>query len=292
MKGLIKLIILAAILAVSACGSEEAGWKSIKPATATGDVKALMASAEPLYTTADTGEKVKDVIAAYEKVLAVEPLNFEALSRLGEFTYLYAYIYAADEKDKALFYKKSILYCERAMYTNPKFKELVDKGTPVWEAVNALSEREFFPIFYLYCATGNYWNECMGAFSKILHFNGVKRNKKLLERMTAINPDAMGGNVHMLWGAFNSIVPGYMGGDMKKSAEYFDRAIKVNPDFLVHYYVRARYLDTGKNNREAFRKDLNYILAREYKKNLFPYVWFAAYKFKAKQLLGMENNYF
>lgn len=292
MKVLIKIIILAAVLAVSACGSEEGGWKSVGPATATGDVKALMASAEPLYTTADTGEKVKDVIAAYEKILAIEPTNFEVLGRLGEFTYLYAYIYAADKKDKAEYYKKSVRYCERAMYTNPKFKELVDKGTPVWEAVNVLSEREFFPIFYLYCANGNYWNECLGTFSKLLHFQGVKRNKKLLDRMTAINPDAMGGNVHMLWGAAASIVPGYMGGDIKKAAEYFDRAIKINPDFMCHYYVRARYLHTKEKNREAFRKDLNYILAREYKKNLFPYVWFAAYKYKAKQLLDMENKYF
>ena len=129
MKALIKIIILAAILAVSSCGSEEGGWKSVGPATATGDVKALMTSADALYINADTAEKVKTALEAYEKILTIEPANFEALSRAGEFAFLYSYIYAADVKVKDEYYTKSIKYCERAMYTNPDFKALVDKGS-------------------------------------------------------------------------------------------------------------------------------------------------------------------
>lgn len=293
MKTLLKVFILAVILVIPGCSSEFEGWKSAGPATGTGDVKALMASADALYNTADTAEKVKAVIDAYEKILTIEPANFEALTRLGEFTFLYAYIYNTDAKVKDEYYIKSIQYCERAMYTNPEFRKLVDKGTPVSDAVSALGEREFIPIFYRYCAHGNRWNDCLGTFSKLTHYKGIGRNRKLLERMTALNPEGMGGNVHMLWGAYHSIVPGYFGGDIKKSAGYFDKAIKVDPDFLDHYYVRARYLHIAEKNREAFRKDLNHVLAADIsKKTAFPYVWSAAYKVKARELLAMENKYF
>ena len=111
--------------------------------------------------------------------------------------------------------------------------------------------------------------------------------------MTALNPAGFGGNFYNLWGGFNSIVPGYLGGDIKKAAEFFNKAISTNPDFLNHYYARARYLDVKNRDREAFRKDLNHILAVDIsKKTSFPYHWGTAYKFKAKQLLDMENNYF
>ena len=52
-------------------------------------------------------------------------------------------------------------YSEQAMYTNPKFKDMVDKGAKVWEACTVLSIREMAPMFYWFLAGGSYYMQCL-----------------------------------------------------------------------------------------------------------------------------------
>lgn len=292
MKSIIKIIFIAALFMTVGCISWDEGWKTKVQATGSGDIKALIESAASLEKEAGTAEKVKGVIAAYEKILAIDPSNFEALNKAGEFTYLYAYMYATDKKVKEENYLKAIRYCERAMYTNPEFKKLADKGKPVWECADALTAREMDAMFYWYVGVGQYWTECFNSFSHLINFNYPGRVNIVLKRMTAINPDWTYGRVHMSWGAFYAIVPGFLGGDMKKSEEEFTKAIQSGPDYLNNYYVRARYLYVKKGDKEGFKKDLGHIISADLKKINFEYAWGAAYQVKARELLGQADKLF
>lgn len=127
MRTVLKFIILAVIISFTGCISWDEGWKTKVQASGTGDVKALLAAAASLETTADTADKVKNVITAYEKIIAIDPGNYNALAKAGEFAMLNGYIYAKDKKEKEEYYLKSINYCERAMYTNPEFKNLLTR---------------------------------------------------------------------------------------------------------------------------------------------------------------------
>lgn len=292
MKLIIRIIFSAALFLAVGCISWDEGWKEKLPPSGTGDVKALFEAAASLEKEADTAEKVKGVLAAYEKIIAVEPANYDALSKAGEFAYLYSYMYATDKKVKEEYYLKAIKYCERAMYTNPEFKKLADKGKPVWECADTLTEREMDAMFYWYVGAGQYWTECFNSFIHLINFSYPKRCNIILTRMTAINPDWKYGRVHMSWGAFYAILPGFLGGDMKKSEEEFTKAVQFGPDYLNNYYVRARYLYVKKGDREGFRKDLEHILSADLKKINFEYAWGAAYKVKAKELLGQTDKLF
>ncbi len=292
MKWLIRCTLLAVIISVTGCISWDEGWKTKVQASGTGDTKALLASAASLEATADTAAKVKDVIAAYEKVIAIDPGNYDALSKAGEFAMLNGYIYARETKEKEEYYLKSINYCERAMYTNPEFKKLADQGKPAWDCVDALTQKEMSAMFFWFVAAGQYWTECFGSFSHLLNFSLPGKVNTVLRRMSAINPDSMNGRVHMAWGSSYAILPGFLGGDMKKSEEEFSKAVKTGPGTLVNYYTRARYLHVKKGDKDAFKKDLEFIISNDISRNKIDYAWNFGYQMKAKELLAQENKLF
>ncbi len=292
MKSIIRFILPAVLFLAMGCISWDEGWKTkIQPA-GQGDVKALMASAAAMETTADSAEKIKNLVAAYEKAAAVEPENYDALTKVGEFSHLYAFIYATDKKVKEEYYLKSIHYCERAMYTNPKFRELADQGKPVWECADVLTSKELTAMFYWYVAAGQYWTECFNSLSHLINFRFPARGNTVLKKMSSLGPDSMDGRIHMAWGAAYAILPGIFGGDDKKSADEFAMAIKAGPDTLVNFYCRAKYLHVKTGDREAFKKDLEFVLAADIKKTPSDYPWNIGYKMKAKELLGEIDKLF
>lgn len=292
MKSVFKLTLFIFIFFFTGCISWNEGWKTKYQPTGQGDVKALLATASSFAETADTADKVKNVIAAYEKVIAVDPENYDALSRLGEFNHLYAYIYATEKDVKKEYYIKALQYCERAMYTNPEFRELIDKGESRQESFSTLTAREMHAVFYWYVAAGQYWTECLNPLSKLLNFNFARKGTNVLKKMNAIDPDWSFGLVHMAWGARHAILPGFMSGDVKKAADEFSRAINLGPDVIAHYYVRAKYLYVKTGNKEGFKKDLEYVIAADISKDKFNYAWSAGYKMKAKELLGQIDELF
>lgn len=292
MKSIFKIIFPAILFLAVSCISWDEGWKTRFQATSTGDVKTLYPLAVALESSADSADKIKNLITAYEKVIAIEPDNYEALCKLGEYTHLYAYIYAKDKNDKAEYHLKAIKYCERAMYTNPKFKELADQGKPAWECIDVLTAKEIKAMYFWYVAAGQYWTECFNPISHLLNFKFPARGNLVLKKMTALEPDWWHGRIHMAWGSAYSILPGFLGGDTKKSAEEFTKAIQIGPDSLVNFYTRAKYLDVKTGDREAFKKDLEYILSKDIKKINYDYPWSVGFQFKAKELLGEIDKMF
>jgi len=272
--------------------SWEPGWKTKTEPAGTVDAKELFASAAALAKTADSTEKIMKAAAEYEKILMADPSNYDALVKASEFLYLNSYLYETDKEKKAEYYMKTIQYCERAMYTSPAFKKLADEGKQVWESLSALSPREMSAMFFWYVAAGQYWTECLNPVSKLVNIRLMGRAKAVLKRMTAIDPDARHGEIHMLWGATYAILPVIMGGDMKTAGDEFAKALKLDPDFINNYYLRAKYIHIKNGNRGAFEKDLQHVLSHDITKGNFPYHWGAAYQFKARELLAKKGELF
>ena len=287
------IIIGIVLSSLTGCMSWESGWKMPQSPAVTGDTKALLGKAKKLENEADSKEKLKLLIAALEDVLKVDPRNRQALIDVGNYYYLMGYAYGDNKDEKLEYYKKSIKYNERAMYGDPDFKALVDKGEGVWEACRVLKKDNMKAIYFWYMAVGNWWAECLGPFGKLVNFYWIERGKTTLENMTNIEPQWGNGRINFAWACLYAISPGCLGGDMKKADEYFSKAFALGPHMTVFYVSRARYYQVKLKDREAFSADLHHALAIDPRRaDSLEYPWAAWYHIYAALMLKDIDTYF
>lgn len=115
--------------------------------------------------------------------------------------------------------------------------------------------------------TANAW----GNLFRQAPWDGLANVGKVLamyERCRAIDASYWGGNcVHAL-GALLVTTPGALGGDRERGRELLDRAVEIDPDYLVNHTVRATYLGftydslgnkTGIRDRELIERELAFV---------------------------------
>lgn len=278
---------------LSGCISWEPGWKQAKTPAVKGDVKALMEKAKKLEGEADSGEKLRHLITALEEVLKVDPDNRQALQDLGCYQFLLGYAYSDKMDEKKSNYRKAIQYNERAMYGDPDFKALVDKGERVWDASRVLKKDNIKALYFWYMSVGNWWTDCLGPCGKLVNFFWIGRAKTTLDHLHKIDPRWNNGRVYFSLACMYTITPGFLGGDMKKADEYFTKAFELGPHMSVFYVTRARYYHTKLNDRKAFSGDLHHALAIDPRKaDSLEYPWASWYHVKAAQMLKDSDKYF
>lgn len=280
----------AVIIGLSGCSSSgDPGWKGIKNLDRKGDVSGLIGQANRQIAEADTKEKLVDLIRTYEQVLEIEPANYEALWSLGRYYYLMGYGYSDSVDLKKEYYIKAWQMCERGMYTNSGFKKLVDEGATIWDASSALTIREIESMYYWYATKGAYFVECMNFVEKILNIRNAGGGKKMIDRMMAIDPAWGGGHPYTALAMHYAALPSFMGGDLKKASEYFDKADVAGAGWLYVRFSRANLLHRKTKDQAAFRKDLEWVLAQDPHKALSPYPWNVVFQREAKKMLAQNK---
>lgn len=291
-KSYFNLLFVNVLFLAVGCMSWEPGWKQAAAPAVKGDVTALMARAERLESAADTKEKVQALIAAYEDVVRADPQNIEAHSSLGTYFFLMAYGYAQDDAQMRNNLMRSIGCSERAMYTNPEFKKLADKGENVWQACSVLTEREMNAMFHWYLASG-YLLSKRSLVGQLINIRWSGRITRVLERMTAINTSWNSGSVNLCWAVYYAVLPAIVGGDLKKAEEFFDKALHAGPHMISFYEARAKELRTRMKDRKGFVEDLHHAIAIDPRKaDTLEYPWAVWHRENAKRLLGDVDRYF
>ena len=112
--------------------------------------------------------------------------------------------------------------------------------------------------------------------------------------MMDIDPTWGNGTPYYAWANYYAVSPRFVGGDLKKAAEYYKRAIELGPDMLNFRRTRALFLHTKNKDRKAFEEDLNWVISQDPKKDRhylsYPYSVFL--QREAKELLDHIDNYF
>ena len=292
MRRIIIIILTFFLLSFSGCMSWEEGWSNIPAPTDQQNIALLISNAEKLEKNTDSAEKLERVIAIYEQVLLSDPANRKALDQLSEYHFLMAFGYCEDSGCKKEHYLRQLRMTERAMYTNSEFKRIIDQGNSLWDSVNALTKEDMLPMLNWYCGVNNYWSECLGPVSKIFNIRWPFRSVKVLDRMLEIDPAWWGGHPVFMKGAYYSILPGFMGGNINKAAVYFDKAVNAGPEYFFPRWGRALYLYTKTGNRQGFIDDLTFIVKKETSTGGGLYAWNAFFKQDAEKLLKNIDNYF
>ncbi len=262
--------------------------------TGNNDVAALHAKAENQILAADTRGKLLDLIETYESMLKIDPVNRKALQGLGRYYFLLGLGYADTIDEKAEFSLKAIQHNEGLMCLNPDFKKLADKGKEVWEACPALSEKDMDALFFFYLSTGYYMTEGLKGFNKLTILRWPGRAKKVLKRMTAIDPLWGHGSPYYAWANYHAAIPELFGGDLRKAEEYYKRAIDHGPEMLNFRRTRALYLHTKTNNKDGFQKDLNWVLDQDphQARDMITYPFNIFIQRNSKELLANTDEYF
>jgi len=267
------LLAASAALLMGGCASLKPGWTELPPTAGNQDSSAQVARAEALFRDADTQEKLSEVIAAYEVALEFDSDNYEILVGLCEANILEAAAYTSSKSQKKSRYKLGIGYCDRAMYTNPEFRDLVDQGVSMSDAVWTLTEREAEAMIFWVTGVSYYFKECLGGISRLSSYRLIMRTEPFLDRMMEIDPDYLQGVVHFSRGIYYLGLPKFAGGDRELSAELMNRAEEVGPGSMLIRWGRAKYYYFETNDRGGFERDLRWVVQQDPRESSTPYAW-------------------
>ena len=256
------------------------------------DAEVLLADANRLMDRADNRENLLEAISAFKEVLRADPENYKALYELSNGYILLGDGYSERTSERIRHYRSALLYSERAMYTNPAFRKKIDDGVPVWLAVDALTTREMEAMLFWSTAIFYYYKDGLGPIRQTINFRWITRARRVLERMSELDPDWGGGAVHFSWGLYYLAIPVRVGGDRERSADYFEKAIAVGPDRLLNRWGRAKYFHVKMQNPEQFREDLQWILEQDLESVSGSRAWNFYFVQDAREMLDQAHTYF
>ena len=193
------------------------------------------------------------------------------------------------EREKALerarnLYWRGIDYGMKGLKTNRRFRKALEKGTPIKDAVNYLGKKD------LPAAYGAAFNMGLNLICSLdvpqvlaLAEDFVDLTSWIIEADETIEY----GTAHVLLGVYYAIMPAVGGGGPDKALAEFEKAIEIEPDFLINHFFYARYYPTLLLEEGLFDREINYIL--DYPVDEFPAVR-ALNKVAQRKAAGMMAN--
>ncbi len=284
---LIRNVIISLIMLIflSSCVSWKQGWQTVTQEKTAESAKDFLQQARALEKKADSKEKLEKLINLYRTAAEIDPDNYYALWKTGNYYLLMGSAYSDKKREKKKNYMECFKFCERAMYTNKAFRQAVDKGAEVWEAVDKLTINEVDAMGYWYTAIFYYFKDCLSAFGRIFNTKLIIHNNIMIERIDTLDPDWAGGGNYFSKGIYYVAVPEKFGGSKEKAAEYFQKAIDVGPNYLVNRWGRAKYLYTVIGDEEGFINDLTWVMEQNPHKAENPYPWNVYFQRDSKEMM-------
>ncbi len=261
----VALVSLAAL--VASCGStRESAWD-----TSTGSVKLddaaqaqvaqLMAAAKAAYANRGDQAQAKAAVDAWTKAGEIDPTNVEALNELTHAIYFYSDCHLRFDEDNPEAYKnmheQGIRAAERALSAmSPAFAEKMAAGERIEDAISVLNASAV-PALYWRSSNMGRW-AILESFATLLSYKDEIR--EIMEFCLANNSDYFYSGPNRYFGVFYAKAPSFAGGDMKKSAAFFNTAIEAYPDYYGTRILMAEEWAVKEDNRPLFEELVNYVL--------------------------------
>ena len=169
---------------------------------------------EDLYWSRNqTPEKLQGAIAMYEKALAVQPDDYEALWQLARICQIFGQTLPPDEKEmKIALWEKGLAYGKRAIQVNPDGKE---------------------GHFYAMSNLGS----MVQIKGKLSGFWNLRKIRRGMDRTLELDPDFPPALVARA--QYLTQMPGIFGGDEKEAIRLYKRALSADPRYYIAYYYLA-----------------------------------------------------
>ena len=229
-----------------------------------GDAQPLLTAADALWKKRGERTQAEAAIAKWEAATKLDPTRAEIPLKLSYAYYFMAHVHDRWEdgatKKMEAWYQKGIKSAERAIFLqNPDFKKQIEAGKKWSEAVTSV-KAEGIPSLYWYATNLGKWSLIQGITTTLGNKNRIKST---MEQVLKLNEKFYHGAPHRYFGVYEAKVPG---GSIKKSGESFDNALKLSPDYLDTYVLKAEFYAAKTQDEELFNQLLNHVLKADTKK--------------------------
>jgi predicted small lipoprotein YifL len=251
-----RSLALMTTLTLAACGGKNPGaYETLAKAAASAN-EGAQAEADALWQQRGDLSKLKQAIAAYETLAQANPTDRLAHERATRGWYFLADAWTDNADEQIETYLRAIEWGKRCMAINEQFAALVNGGAKEKDAVSALT-KEDVPCTYWTASSLGKWAKASGIAKSIKHLGTVKA---YVGRVEELEPTFFYHAPARYWGAYYSVIPGFAGRDLDKSATYFEDTLKGSPGYLGSRVLRAENLAVGQQNVKLFDEDLKFVL--------------------------------
>ena len=244
-------------IAISACGSRQAAWERTEADGAMQvkspeEIAALKEDATTHWQDRANQESLEKAIAAWEQVAQADPKDFQTLAALTRGYYFLGDThirFSGDEEKMKAMFDKGVTVGERAMLAaSEEFAAAVKAGKKVEEVVSAIPVAGQSAIYW-YAVNLGKWASLDG-FGTLLRFKD--RIYSVMQHVLVLDENFFYAAPHRYFGAYYAKAPGFAGGDMTKSREHFEKAIKLSPNYLGTRVLFAELWAVKEGDEELF----------------------------------------
>lgn len=256
-----SLLLAAALLAPLAmstgCKTYTSGLSGTTTSGAATAAAGSLAEIQEMWNTNRVSAEALDaIITKLDALIAAEPTNQEALILLARAAYFRADGFTVDVEEKKALFERGVTAGEAAMAADAGFKAQIDKGEKASEAVFALQKDDQMAIYWTASNLGK-WARASG-FTTLVKYKGYIA--KMMTHCLALDETSYYAGPVRYWGAFYAVAPGFAGGDMNKSREFFEKAKSMNPEAFSTYVLYADTYAVKTQDRELFDTLLKYVV--------------------------------
>lgn len=257
MKNLILLSSLFLLL-TSCATSRISGWNKIFGGKSLSKVELEkeMQVAKSYWDKRDDKEQLLKALSSFENIANANN-SYDAMTFLSRGYYLLAdgHLENMDEKKKN--WEIGITWGEKAMATNPEFKKrVIDNGEKIEDVLKYLDKGQIEAIYWTAVNLGK-WGKNSGIATVLKYKTQIKN---MINRVGELDKNFFYGAYDRYWGAYYAVAPGFAGGDMERSLQSFNSAIKTEKNYLGNYVLLADYWARKKGDKDMFVNNLNKVL--------------------------------
>jgi tetratricopeptide (TPR) repeat protein len=219
-----------------------------------GEAKALEGDAMRLWEKRDDKSSLEEALSKFELMKEGRPMDRDLLIHLSRGYFLLGEL-SMNKDEKMRAYEKSKDYGLAGLSLNNDFKKRYEDN---FERASENLKVEDVPSAFWTAAAFGRWSKLNGVMSSL------KYKDKMLALITMVEklqPDYFHGAVYRFWGGFYAVAPGIVGGDMKKSKQYFEKVFKTNPEYVGNKVGYAELYLTEKDDEKGFKNTLQEVLA-------------------------------
>ncbi len=177
----------------------------------------------------------------------------------------YSGAFVKDQERSKIFTEKTKTWALMLLRTYPKFKEYENLEFDKYvKWVDTIQKND---IPYVFWAAEAWIMWIISNSDNIEAMLDLPKAKAVIDRIYKLDSSYYYGFPHLFYGLYYSVLPEYLGGNLIKSKEEFDRALEYSQDkFLMTKVYFAQYYYKAKNDKENFKKVLTEVINADIEK--------------------------